>query len=203
MQVSCIDSILDFWIGTASEDVIASKKRSKLWYQATGTIDASIKENYSDLLLQAEQRELGHWASCAKGSSALVILLDQFSRNIYRSTEKAFRNDEYALQITEASIDSEQHLELSLIERAFLYHPFKHSESLLAQDQSIELFHNLVRDAPKPWQHQMRSFARHAKDHRKIILQFGRFPHRNKILGRANTIEEQDYLNHNNNRFGQ
>ena len=151
----------------------------------------------------AEQNQLNHWSNEAQGSLALVILLDQFSRNIYRSTHQAFQNDARALNTAVSAVDKSQDLELSLVQRVFLYLPFEHAESMTAQDRSVELFSQLEQSAPEAWASQMKSFADHARGHWGIVNQFGRYPHRNRTLGRESSSAEQKYLDKVGKQFGQ
>jgi len=196
-------AILDFWIGPASHDPLESQKRSKLWFNSTPAKDRKLKKQFGDLLKRAEHDELDHWSDTVCGSLALVILLDQFSRNLYRGTAAAFQNDAKALRIAKNTVDRGQDLELSLLQRAFLYHPFEHSESLQSQHASVRLFSTLEQSAPEAWFKQLSSFADHARAHCKIIEEFGRYPHRNDALGRQSTEAERHYLERGGKRFGQ
>jgi len=198
-----IEGILAFWIGPAAHDPVESDKRSKIWYGGDKKTDQTIGSEFGAALKLAEAGELDNWAETIKGSLALIILLDQFSRNLYRGTAMAYKNDQKAVQLAQQATQTDQHLSLSLIERVFLYHPFHHSESLADQETAVRLFTLLLNDADQSWQKQMRSFADYAKGHRDIVKQFDRFPHRNQVLGRKNTDEENSYLEQNGKRFGQ
>ena len=200
-----IEYILEFWIGPAAHDAIASSKRNALWYRSNPKADDIIRGQFGKLLSVAEANgpDDKHWQATGRGSLALVILLDQFSRNIYRGTAQAFKNDEHALQSTLFAIDQKQDLHLACIERIFLYHPLHHCESLANQDRAVELFSLLERTAPRQWRKQMGRFVHYAELHRDIVRTFGRFPHRNSLLGRENTRQEQVYLDEHNHRFGQ
>ena len=197
------DDVIEFWIGAARHDPEKSQKKSRLWFNSNPASDKKLERKFGSLLSLAEQATIDHWSASALGSLALVILLDQFSRNIYRGTARAFQNDAKALQIAIAAVDKTQDLELSLVQRAFLYLPFEHAETLAAQDRSVKLFGALERAAPDSWLRQMRSFADHARSHRKIVIQFGRYPHRNKVLRRENSTAEQHYLAKDGKQFGQ
>lgn len=192
--------VLDFWLGDASQSAERARKRKQLWYRSGPELDRAISEQFSDLLHAATRGELSDWQQSPRGCLALVILLDQFSRHIYRGTPSAFSQDPLALQIT---LGLENHRELSLIERAFLYHPFEHAESSDMQTISVQRFEELKQDADPEWQPMMGDFFRHACEHRDIIEMFGRFPHRNEILGRVSTDEEQLFLVEGGSTFGQ
>lgn len=186
--------IIDFWLGQAASKPAAARARTMLWYGDSPEVDEQIRKQFADVLTMAEQNELDDWCHSSEGALALVILLDQFSRNLYRRTGDAFKNDPKALEIAEFAVDQGLDKPLPWIGQAFLYHPFHHAESLEAQDKGVELFENLCRKAPAEWSDQLNSFLDYARGHRDIIRRFGRFPHRNQALGRENTDEESEYL---------
>jgi len=188
------ESVHSFWIGDAAHDPVAAGAKTKLWFLSSKQADDDIKERFGHLLQQAENGQLDDWISGPGTALALIILLDQFSRNLYRGTARAFSNDPAALDIAEKLVDSGQHLTLKPIERVFLYLPFEHSESIESQARSVLLFQSLTNEAEEIWQPQLQSFTDHAIEHQTIILKFGRFPHRNKVLDRVNTAAEEVYL---------
>ncbi|MFT4712795.1 MAG: hypothetical protein ACJAVI_000200 [Candidatus Azotimanducaceae bacterium] len=192
--MTSVDSILSFWIGTAADDPVVAGSKTKLWFMSSPAADHDLQLRFSNLLSEAEQGLLENWQQCPLGGLALVILLDQFSRNIYRGSASAFANDDAALKIAKNIVTSGQHLSLKPIERVFLHMPFEHSESLEIQNQSVSLFKTLTTEATEEWRPQLKAFTDHAIEHREIISKFGRFPHRNKILGRSNTAGENLYL---------
>lgn len=203
MKNTRAQEIVDFWIGPAADDPAEAKARGKLWYQSTPESDDEIREQFGGDLARAEHGELDFWASTPEGSLALVILLDQFSRNLYRGTARAFSNDAHALRIAGEAIAAKQHEELPYMGRAFLYHPFHHAESLAHQDLSVSLFEALYESVEAPWQDQVLGFLKYAREHREVVRRFGRFPHRNRVLSRENTPEEQEYLDAGANSYGQ
>ena len=192
--MTSVDAILAFWIGTAAGDPVIAKLKTKLWFMSSPAADNDLQLRFSQLLLEAEQGLLESWRQSTLGGLALVILLDQFSRNIYRGSASAFANDDAALKIAQNMVSSGQHLSLKPVERVFLHMPFEHSESLQIQAQSVSLFKTLTAEATEEWHPQLQSFTDHALEHREIISRFGRFPHRNKVLGRTNTTAENLYL---------
>lgn len=194
--------IIDFWLGDATSDPAAANARTKIWYGARSTVDRQVQEQFGDALALAEQGNLNEWLHHSEGALALVILLDQFSRNLYRRTGDAFRNDNKALEIARSAVEQGLDKELPWIGRVFLYHPFHHAESLEAQDQGVQLFEEVYRDAPPEWAEQLKTFVDYARGHRDIVCRFGRFPHRNEVLGRISTTEETEYLK-TAKRYGQ
>ncbi len=192
--------VLDYWFGDAALSPEHAKQRKKLWYRSNPATDEEIRTNFAALYERAVHGELNVWRNTPDGSLALVILLDQFSRHLYRGEVGAFAQDDLALEIAESCPHPGS---LPLIGQAFLYHPFEHSEQIAAQEKSLELFQALVESSDSHWQPMMENFYHHAKDHHDIVARFGRFPHRNKILGRDNTEEEQEYLAQNRRSFGQ
>ncbi|HKI73398.1 MAG TPA: DUF924 family protein [Pseudomonadales bacterium] len=203
MPTNPADDIIEFWIGPAATDPEESSARARLWYQSTPESDEDLRHRFGDLLNQAEQGELEHWRETANGTLALVILMDQFSRNLYRGTAQAFSNDDHVAAVAEQAVDTGLDQQMSWIGRAFLYHPFEHSERIDRQERSVELFSKLVEDAPGDWKKHLEGFAEYAAEHRNVVKQFGRFPHRNAVLGRESTPEEIAYLDSGARRYGQ
>ena len=197
------DAIIEFWIGPAATDASAAKARGKLWYQSTPASDEALREKFGQDLKQAETGALDGWTQTADGTLALVILLDQFSRNLYRGTAGAFANDAKAQKVALRAIDNDQHKSLSYVGRAFLYHPLHHSEDLALHDRNVELFEALLNEVDEPFKDQIDGFLHYAREHRDVIKRFGRFPHRNEVLGRESTPEEVAYLEGGASRYGQ
>lgn len=158
------------------------------WWQKSDAFDSKIKQRFEKTLLKAVAGELHHWRSSAIGSLCEIIVLDQFSRNIYRDTPLAFSHDPQALALAQFAIDKEFDKQLSESERSFLYMPFMHSESLVIHQQADALFKSLAN-----YQFELA--------HKAIIEQFGRYPHRNDILGRESTAEELRFLQQPNSSF--
>lgn len=196
-------TVLTYWLGDATTSPAESKKRSKLWYGGAAAVDAEIQERFGALLKQAESGKLDSELNVLDNRISMVILLDQLSRNIYRGSPAAFQNDVLCLQIAKKTIGQNLHLQLSYIERIFLYHPFEHSEILQDQQTSVALFKQLLAEAPDAWRDQIQSFTNHAYSHFKIIKNYGRFPHRNATLGRVSKPEEVEFLKKDARRFGQ
>jgi uncharacterized protein (DUF924 family) len=197
-----VETLLDFWIGQAASDPAAAKAKSKLWYLSSAARDEDLRRRFGTTLTQAEHNKLPEWQATERGQLALVVLLDQMSRNLYRGTAQAFANDQLALTSARALIASGAHKQFSPIEQVFLYHPFEHAEELAAQQQSITLFSELLATADVAWHAQLADFLHHAQEHHDIVARYGRFPHRNTILGRSSSAEEKAFLV-GARRFGQ
>jgi uncharacterized protein (DUF924 family) len=152
------------------------------WYKKDNAFDAEVRRRYLDLWQQGVAGELSSWETSDDGALALVIVLDQFPRNMFRGKPEAFSSDAKALAVAERAIahGADVRIDPDLLE--FLYMPFMHSEALADQLRCVELFQNSPDNLG------------YAREHAEIIRRFGRFPHRNGTLGRATTPEEQAYL---------
>lgn len=187
---AAIRDILDFWL-LPLDDPGHGKPR-EMWWNSTPELDAELTAKFGTLLPKAQAGALDGWAHSPDGALALILLCDQFSRNIHRKTAKAFATDAKALQIARFSLARFYPAAFPLGVRLFFYMPFQHSEALADQELCCALFQALG-DADND---------KYAIDHRDIVAKFGRFPHRNDVLGRPCTPEELEYLK-TANRFGQ
>lgn len=191
--------ILDFWFEDAGE---ASGGANRRWFGGGKQTDAAIRERFGDAIVTAMNGGLEAWADHAHGRLALILLLDQFPRNIYRGTAQAYAGDARAAHLARTGLDAGMDRELGLFERAFFLMPLEHSESPADQKASVDGFEALAADAPAGLQEAAETFAGYARDHRDIIDRFGRFPHRNAVLERVSTDAERAYL-HDAPRYGQ
>jgi uncharacterized protein (DUF924 family) len=198
-----IEEILSFWFGEIDADGLATAKQTKRWFQASVDTDKLIRERFEPDLQKAIQGQLSSWEQYPRGRLALIVLLDQFSRNIYRGTAQAFAQDELALSLCLQGIDIGHDLGLRPIERTFYYLPMEHAESLEMQDKCVQHHQQLVTSLPPAMMKKLQCSLDYAISHRDIIAQFGRFPHRNKLLGRASTVAEHKYLSQGGATFGQ
>lgn len=187
-------TILDFWFGTRKDDAAVAAERSKLWWIKREETDRDIRERFEGVVQKAAQRELDAWAESPQGRLALIILTDQFPRNIFRNTPQAFAYDEMARAWCKQGLRDKAHLALRPIERVFLYLPLEHSESMDDQEQSLALFHELLDSVEAQDRETFSGFFDYALRHREVIARFGRFPHRNRILGRESTEAEIAFL---------
>jgi uncharacterized protein (DUF924 family) len=176
--------VLDFWFGPL--DTRGRKRRE--WFAKDPAFDAAIRTRFGALHGKAANRELEAWRLVPESTLALVVVLDQFSRNLYRDDARAFAQDEYARACAEQARLREDDLGCLPVERQFLYMPFEHSEDIADQGKSVELFRSLEAFE------ETRGLTEWAGKHRDIIARFGRFPHRNAALGRASTPQEIEFL---------
>jgi uncharacterized protein (DUF924 family) len=172
-----IKEILDFWfVETTPEQ----------WFQKNESFDSEIKARFEADYKKALGGEYDAWQEAAKGALALSVLLDQFPRNMYRNTPKAFEADAKALSIAKKAVAQNLDEELAPMQAFFLYLPFEHSENLKDQEKSLNLFSKIKQQAPMGYDYALK--------HYEVIKAYGRFPHRNDILGRENTPAEEEYL---------
>ena len=197
-----IDKVINFWFGRIN-DQLSPVEKSKLWYHATSEDDENIRRQFEHLYEQAFHGLLTNWLESAKGTMALIILLDQMPRNMYRGSDRAFLSDHLALDYCMKGLSKGYDKQLQLVERAFFYHPLEHAENLKMQQVCVIEFQRLQQvyqgDAQQEF---IRGSLNYAKQHREIIEKFGRFPYRNKLLGRESTEEEIVFLKQGLN-FGQ
>ncbi|NUZ07175.1 DUF924 family protein [Piscinibacter koreensis] len=181
--------VLDFWFGPAEAGITDVQRQT--WFSKDEAFDAAIATRFGTLIEQALRGELESWGADPHGALAEILLLDQFTRNAFRGTPRAFAGDPRALGAASALVGSRGDLTLEVEWRAFAYMPFEHAESLAMQDEAVRLFTRLVQDAGRE---RFASMLDYAERHRAVIERFGRFPHRNPILGRQSTPEEAVYL---------
>ena len=174
--------ILDFWF---------DPDHRSLWFAKSDEFDAKIRERFQTIHHQAIQAELWSWRKTAEGRLAEIIVLDQFSRNLYRDQPQAFAHDSMALMLAQEAISLQLDAQLSPDHRSFLYMPFMHSESKLMHEFALKLFQRLGNEINLSFE----------KKHKVIIDRFGRYPHRNAILGRSSTAEELEFLTQPNSSF--
>lgn len=190
-----IEEILEFWFGDLdADDTPVANDKNKQWFSSTKASDQKIAELFGADLDAAISGRLDHWTETPRGRLALVIILDQFSRTILRGTDKAFANDERARALCLRGIELGADRALRPFERAFLYMPLMHSEDLVEQTQGVEMFTVLAKESPLGLRSSFDSFADYAVRHRRVVEMFGRFPHRNAVLGRTSTADEEAYL---------
>ena len=192
--------VLDYWFGDAATNPDIAQQKKRLWYRSNTATDTEISEQFGTLLDRAANGYFDQWCGETRSALALVIVLDQFSRHIHRGTALAFSQDAKALEIVSVLPDDQQ---LSLIEQAFFYHPYKHAECRESQARSVALFKNLVKKSNGGWRPIMNNFYNNALKHQEIVNEFGRFPHRNRILSRPSTDQELAYLTAHPGNFGQ
>ena len=210
--------IREFWFGKAltgsgpghgeiTSQAHALGRRVSLWFETNTQLlqqrDDQIRSEFSGLLERAARGELAAWADSPRRRLSLIILLDQFPRQIHRGTARAFEYDAQALGLALTGMQSAADAALNLAERIFFYMPLQHAESLEGQEESVSAYTRLLGESPPELRSAFESCLQWAVGHRDLIRQFGRFPHRNPILGRPHTAEELAYLKSSPDSFGQ
>ncbi|MDH3532916.1 MAG: DUF924 domain-containing protein [Gammaproteobacteria bacterium] len=198
-----IDAILSFWFKEHELAAPQIDHRMNIWFGEDHVFDLEIKKEFAGDVDAASTGKLDHWAHRPRGRLALILLLDQFRRNIYRGTAQAFALDNVALKLCVEGAIAKKDKGLAPIERAFFYMPLQHAESRKVQAKSVALYTRLAQVVSPTYRETFETIAQFAELHRDIIERFGRFPHRNKLLGRGNTPEEDEYLAGVSPDFGQ
>ena len=198
-----IEAVIAFWFKEQTLSAPQIDHRMDVWFGEDDVFDQEIRAEFANEVEHASDGELDHWAEEPRGRLALILLLDQFRRNIYRNTAEAYSRDKVALKLCVEGAIAKKDQGLAPIERAFFYMPLQHAESAKVQERSVLLFNKLADAVSPTYQATFATMAQFAELHRDIIEQFGRFPHRNRVLGRTNTPEEDEYLAGDSPDFGQ
>lgn len=198
-----IDDILSFWFKEQALSAPQIDRRMDTWFGEDAVFDHELEKEFASDIEQACEGELDHWADDPRGRLALILLIDQFRRNIHRNTADAFSKDKLALKLCVEGAMEKKDKGLTPIQKVFFYMPLQHTESARVQAKSVELFTRLAESVSPTYQETFLTIAQFAELHKDIIDQFGRFPHRNKLLGRENTPEEDEYLAGDSPDFGQ
>jgi uncharacterized protein (DUF924 family) len=189
-----VQAVLDFWFGPPGSEAFATQR--KIWFAKDAAFDRLVAKRFGGTIEQALRGELDRWADASASALARILLLDQFTRNAFRDQARAYAGDAQALAAASAMVGSRLDEGLPPFMRAFVYMPYEHAEGLAMQDEAIRLFSRLAVAAPA-----LAPMLEYAHKHRRVIECFGRFPHRNAILGRASTAEETAYLAQPGSRF--
>jgi uncharacterized protein (DUF924 family) len=195
--MSSPEEVLSYWF--PEEDLFEADpqtfgRQMKWWFQGGPEVDSEISERFGEVLEQARRGELDHWAETPRGRLALIVVLDQFSRNVYRGSPLSYSQDEKALKLALEGIDAGMDRELSAMERIFFWLPLGHSEDLALHERSVLHAEEEAANAPPHLRVEVEFGVSQARAAREIIARFGRHPHRNEILGRTSTPEELEYL---------
>jgi uncharacterized protein (DUF924 family) len=180
-------AILDFWFG-APGSADYGRQRA-LWFRKQADTDRTVRERFGALTEAAVAGALRDWDATAHGALARILLLDQFTRNIHRNSARAFCGDALALDAAKGVLEAGALPQLIPAERAFVFMPFEHAEDLACQDRAVALFEALAREHP-----EFDGMLHYARRHHEVIARFGRFPHRNAMLGRESSAAESAYL---------
>lgn len=185
--------VLDYWFGNLDAGFADAEYRQR-WFQGGAAADREINERFGFLIELASTGKLDHWLDSTEATLAFILVCDQFSRQVFRGSPRAFATDPLALEMARSAIDARLDQGLAWDHRAFLYIPFEHSESAVDQHTAVGLFTQLRDATPQGYRHLTGSYLQHAHQHRDIILRFGRFPHRNAVLARESSPAELAYL---------
>ncbi|MFL9923115.1 DUF924 domain-containing protein [Herbaspirillum lusitanum] len=192
-----VAAILEFWFGAdhaQTEAHVIVSRQAAPWWGKNPEVDQDMRVRFGPLLEDAAQNRLADWAEQPQSMLALILLLDQFSRNIHRGTPQSFDYDDMARQYCHLALAMGLDQQVTPIQRVFFYLPLEHSEDADDQQYSLQLFRALAKNAAGADQACFDDFLKFAQRHAVIIERFGRFPHRNQILGRASTPEEVEFL---------
>jgi uncharacterized protein (DUF924 family) len=203
MSTETISEIAAFWLGSSLESPEAASDRREWWYRGGTAVDDDIRARFGGFITKACVGELIAWQSTPDGALAVILLLDQFTRNIYRNTPRAYEGDAHAYDVVTRAIEQNLDTALPTVSRIWLYHPFHHAETVEDQDSGLALLDKLREEAPAEWRPYVVRSIEGWTSHRNIVARFGRFPHRNAVLGRDSTEEELDFLKTNGEAFGQ
>jgi uncharacterized protein (DUF924 family) len=199
--------VLDFWFGREPMTPASFGAKMPTWFggedaAARAARDATIVAQFGVLAARAAAGALDYWADSPRQRLALILLLDQFPRHIHRGTPRAFATDDRAAALTLDGMQKAADATLDPAGRVFFYMPLQHSETLEVQEESVAAFRRLRDESPGPWRAVLAGTLDYAERHRDIVRRFGRFPHRNAVLGRDSTAEESAWLDAGGERFG-
>lgn len=218
MKVDEALRVREFWFGKSlsgslqEQSGMASRaqelaRRREVWFATEPRVmnerDAVIRREFQELTERAARGELASWADSPRRRLSLIILLDQFPRQIFRGTRRAFECDQQALALALSGMQSAADGALNVIERLFFYMPLQHAESTEVQEESVAAYRRLVDECPPEMKPSFHASLETAVKHRELIRHFGRFPYRNALLGRESTPEEEIFLKKDPERFGQ
>lgn len=185
--MSTLTEVLDFWFGKPTDSDYGKPKN--FWFQKNSEFDKKLKSRFLTTYQKAARGDLNYDPTSPQDCLAVIIILDQFPRNLFRGTPQAFACDAEALKLAKYVVKQGLDRQLLPVQRWFIYLPYEHSEDLDNQSACMELFSSLADDE------NSQSAIAYAQRHYDVIQRFGRFPHRNSILGRKTTPEEQEFLN--------
>jgi uncharacterized protein (DUF924 family) len=200
MSMTTPNELLSYWFGDLDDDGHPTSDRS-MWWKKNPVVDDELRERFGDDVTAALGGRRDDWAQTPRGRLALILLLDQLTRNIHRDTPGAFAGDKRALEHSLEALERGEDRQLPSIYRVFVYMPLEHSEDTRLQARCCALFAKLRDEVPQRLRDEYTNYVDYAERHRVIIDRFGRFPHRNAILGRQPTVEELAFLEQPGSRF--
>jgi uncharacterized protein (DUF924 family) len=189
-----IEDVLDFWFGEVNELGCSSPNHRKRWWTKSDAFDEAIRSQFLSDYAAIVAGDRDAWRNTPRGALATIIVLDQFSRNMFRGTPHMFAADELAREVCQEGLDADFDAELSFDERLFFCLPLAHSEEMDDHHRCVELLQGLVDSSPESLKGDAENYLDFAERHKAIVERFGRYPHRNETLGRASTPEETEFL---------
>jgi uncharacterized protein (DUF924 family) len=193
-EVDEVDEVLGFWFGELDADGRAAAEQRSRWWRKDAAFDQLVRDRFADLHEAVAAGRRDDWLDSARGRLAAIIVLDQFSRNMFRGSGRAHAADARAQELARGGIDRGMDRQLAHDERGFFYMPLMHGEARADQDRCVELFRAWRDEASEAMRDHVAALLDYAERHRNIVRRFGRFPHRNDLLGRPSTPEELAFL---------
>jgi|SRR3990167_2064105 len=195
-MIDKVHEFLNFWFGNLGSADLPTSDRTNLWFGESDPLKLQFIKSFENEFQEASLGHLNHWADTPRGRLALIILLDQFPRYIYRQSSQAFAFDAITQQLCVEGLNLKADKSLTLVERVFFYMPLVHAEDDATQEKSIRLYQDLAALSMSETTQVYQLFLAYAYAHFRVIKQFGRFPQRNALLGRESTQAELDFLKH-------
>jgi len=196
MDTPAIDSVLDFWFADRTQDQLTLDSRMSAWFGAHPAFDAELRERFGGLVKQALAGELNEWAGSPRGRLALILLLGQFPRHLLPDSKFAYRGDRAALRLCQQGVADDSYRELEPLQQLFFFMPLQRIESLKIQAMSVRIYSALAKRSSATLRDTFETVAQFAELRYDIIKQFGRFPHRDAVLGRAPASPEAPLAAH-------
>jgi len=200
-MIATPDAVLDFWFGAPGPAADVAARQRPLWFAKSATNDQIVVERFAETLDAAGKGELDGWAASPHGRLALIVVLDQFPHHIHRDHGQSFAYDALSLALALEMIQRGEDTQVTPLERVFVYLPLEHAESIKMQDLSVALYEKLAQNAAAAERLLFDGFLDYASKHREVVARFGRFPHRNELLGRPGTADEIEFLKQPGSRF--
>lgn len=201
MSVAPWQELLDWWFGSSLDANEVSKQRNALWFGKSACQDIDSENRFGGLVRQALDGGLQDWVETPQGWLALILLLDQLPRMIFRDTPRAYAGDARAQQLVRQGLEAGLDRQLQRIERVFVYIVLEHAEDLASQDEAVRLYEQLQAESSAAEKILFAGYLAYARKHQVVIARFGRFPHRNAVLGRESSAEETQFLTEPGSRF--
>lgn len=200
-MIATPEAVLDCWFGAPGPATEVVARQRPLWFAKSAANDQIVAARFAETLVAAGQGDLDNWAASPRGRLALIVVLDQFPHHVHRGHGQSFAYDARSLALALNMIEHGEDARVTPIERVFVYLPLEHAESIEMQDRSVALYEKLVNEAAADERQLFEGFLDYARKHRDVVARFGRFPHRNELLGRPSTPEEIEFLKQPGSRF--